>query len=79
MLLLSPLRGLLAHATLAASALVIQHRSKMVALDLSRVPDIEYSALQMLGKGDNRTTKQGATLWLNGYPCILAWLPIRSQ
>lgn len=47
-------------------ALVIQHKPKVVALDLSRVPDIEYSALQMLTEGDRRAAELGAMLWLVG-------------
>jgi len=47
-------------------ALAIQHKPKVVALDLSRVPDIEYSALQMLAEGDKRASELGATLWLVG-------------
>ena len=31
---------------------------------MSRVPDIEYSALQMLIEGEKRTTERGTTLWL---------------
>src|SRR5262249_36980882 len=33
-------------------ALVAEHRPKVLALDMSRVPDIEYSALQMLVEGE---------------------------
>ena len=33
---------------------------------MSRVPDIEYSALQMLIEGEQRATEHGATLWLAG-------------
>lgn len=47
-------------------ALVTQHKPRVLALDLSRVPDIEYSALQMLIEGDKRATELGATLWLVG-------------
>ena len=35
-------------------ALIAEHKPRVVALDLSRVPDIEYSALQMLMEGDDR-------------------------
>jgi len=53
-------------------ALAIQHKPKVVALDLSRVPDIEYSALQMLTEGDKRAAELGATLWLTGLnPSVL--------
>ncbi len=44
-------------------ALIAAHRPRVVALDLSRVPDIEYSALQMLQEGARRTD---VTVWLVG-------------
>jgi anti-anti-sigma factor len=47
-------------------ALVAQYKPRVLALDLSRVPDIEYSALQMLMERENRATEGGATLWLVG-------------
>ena len=47
-------------------ALVTQQKPKVVVLDLSRVPDVEYSALQMLTEGDKRAAQLGATLWLVG-------------
>lgn len=45
-------------------ALVAEHRPRVVALDMSRVPDIEYSALQMLVDGERRMTEDGITVWL---------------
>lgn len=48
------------------NALVEQHQPRVVALDLSRVPDLEYSALQMLVEGEKRATERGVTLWLAG-------------
>jgi len=47
-------------------ALVAQHKPQVLVLDLSRVPDIEYSALQMLMEREKRATEAGATLWLVG-------------
>ena len=44
-------------------ALIAQHRPRVVALDMSRVVDIEYSALQMLIEGEKRATEAGATVW----------------
>jgi SulP family sulfate permease len=35
-------------------------------VDMSRVPDIEYSALQMLIESDKRATERGAVVWLVG-------------
>jgi MFS superfamily sulfate permease-like transporter len=45
-------------------ALVAQHRPRVLALDMSRVPDIEYSALQMLEEGERRLTGEGVAVWL---------------
>ena len=47
-------------------ALVAQHKPRVLALDMSRVPDIEYSALQALMEGDARATGRGAIVWLVG-------------
>jgi sulfate permease, SulP family len=46
--------------------LVARHKPRVVAIDLSRVPDLEYSALQMLIEGEKRATERGATTWLVG-------------
>jgi SulP family sulfate permease len=45
-------------------ALVAKHRPSVLALDMSRVPDLEYSALKMLMEGERRMTEQGVTVWL---------------
>jgi MFS superfamily sulfate permease-like transporter len=47
-------------------ALVAKHKPRVLALDMSRVPDIEYSALQMLMEGDKRACEQGVAFWLAG-------------
>ena len=47
-------------------ALVAQHKPRVLAVDMSRVPDIEYSALQMLLESDKRATERGAVVWLVG-------------
>jgi sulfate permease, SulP family len=53
-------------------ALAAEHRPKVLALDMSRVPDIEYSALQMLLQGERRMTEEGITVWLAGLnPSVL--------
>ncbi len=44
--------------------LIEKHRPRVVALDMSRIFDIEYSALQMLVEGERRATELGATFWL---------------
>lgn len=46
--------------------LVAQYKPRVVVLDMSRVPDIEYSALQMLIEGEKNTAQNGFTLWLAG-------------
>ena len=48
------------------SALVTQYKPRVLALDMSRVPDIEYSALQMLMEREQRASERGATVWLVG-------------
>jgi MFS superfamily sulfate permease-like transporter len=48
------------------ATLLAQHKPRVVALDLSRVPDIEYSALQALMEGERRATEHGAVVWLVG-------------
>ena len=50
-------------------ALIAEHKPRVVALDFSRVPDIEYSALQMVQEAARRT---GVTFWLVGLnPSVL--------
>jgi MFS superfamily sulfate permease-like transporter len=48
------------------AALVAKHQPEVVILDMSRVTDIEYSALQMLIEGERLTRMLGATFWLAG-------------
>jgi anti-anti-sigma factor len=53
-------------------ALVAQHTPRVVVLDMSRVPDVEYSALQALMDGEKRATERGAVFWLVGLnPAVL--------
>jgi sulfate permease, SulP family len=47
-------------------ALVTQYKPRVLALDMSRVPDIEYSALQAMIEGETRATERGAVVWLVG-------------
>ena len=55
------------------NTLVMQHQPKVVVLDMSRVPDIEYSALQMIVEGGQRlSSEHRTTLWLAGLnPSVL--------
>jgi MFS superfamily sulfate permease-like transporter len=54
------------YVTEQIGALVAQHKPRVLALDMSRVPDIEYSALQVMLESDKRATERGATVWLVG-------------
>ena len=47
-------------------ALLDRYQPRVVVLDLSRVPDIEYSALQMLIEGERLIAERNITLWLAG-------------
>jgi len=47
-------------------ALVTQYQPRVVVLDMSRVPDIEYSALQMLIEGERLASERQASFWLAG-------------
>lgn len=52
--------------------LVKKHHPKVLVLDMSRVPDIEYSALKMLIDGEKRIQDHGACLWLTSLnPSVL--------
>lgn len=53
-------------------ALIARHQPRVVVIDMSRVPDIEYSALQALIEGEKRTMERGITVWLAGMnPAVL--------
>ena len=54
------------HVAEQIDALVTQYKPRVLALDMSRVPDIEYSALQALMEGEKRATERGAVVWLVG-------------
>ena len=54
------------------SALVAKHRPRVLALDMSRVSDIECSALQALIDGERRIAERSVELWLAGLnPSVL--------
>ena len=46
--------------------LVTEYKPWVVVLDLSRVPDLECSALQMLMKEEKRASEHGIVVWLVG-------------
>ncbi|MGE5946767.1 MAG: SulP family inorganic anion transporter [Betaproteobacteria bacterium] len=45
-------------------ALIAKYQPRVVAIDMSRVHDIEYSALQMMIEGERQMTAEGMTVWL---------------
>jgi MFS superfamily sulfate permease-like transporter len=47
-------------------ALIEEHRPRVLALDLSGVIDLEYTALKMLSEAEGRAREGGITLWLVG-------------
>jgi MFS superfamily sulfate permease-like transporter len=47
-------------------ALVAHYKPAVLTLDMSRVPDIEYSALQMLMESEQRSPESGMVVWLAG-------------
>jgi high affinity sulfate transporter 1 len=54
-------------------ALIEEAKPKVVALDLSAVFDLEYTALKMLIEGEKRQRERGVSLWLVGLnPEVLA-------
>ena len=53
--------------------LVAEAKPRVVALDLSRVPDLEYTALKMLTEAEKRQRYRGVMVWLVGLnPEVLA-------
>jgi len=45
-------------------ALVAKYKPRVLALDMSRTPDLEYSALQTLIEHEQRATESGTVVWL---------------
>jgi high affinity sulfate transporter 1 len=52
------------HVATQIRALIEQHQPRVVALDMSRVPDLEYTALQTLLDVDRRIAAQHLEWWL---------------
>jgi sulfate permease, SulP family len=48
------------------AALITKYQPRVLALDMSRVPDLEYSALQAMIEGEKRLTERGIVVWLVG-------------
>jgi MFS superfamily sulfate permease-like transporter len=54
------------------SALVAKYQPRVLALDMSRTPDLEYSALQTLIEHEQRVTQNGTLVWIVGLnPAVL--------
>jgi len=54
------------------SALVEKYQPRVLTLDMSRTPDLEYSALQTLIEYDERATQNGTLVWIAGLnPAVL--------
>jgi MFS superfamily sulfate permease-like transporter len=49
-----------------ALALEAQYQPRVIAWDMSAVPDLEYSALQALMDGEKRLSELGVALWMTG-------------
>jgi MFS superfamily sulfate permease-like transporter len=55
--------------------LVAQYKPRVLMLDLSRVFDIEYSALLVMMEGERRFAEAGVTVWLAGLnPDVLNYI-----
>ena len=52
------------HVATQMRELTQKYQPRIILLDMSRVPDMEYSALQMLIEGEQRLRQQGFELWL---------------
>ncbi len=51
------------HAFDRMRELINQHSARVIILDLDAVPDIEYTALEMLDQGEKRLRDHGIDLW----------------
>ncbi|WP_252411033.1 SulP family inorganic anion transporter [Aeromonas hydrophila] len=54
------------HVAAGMRELIARHQPRVVVLDMSRVQDVEYSALMMLMEGEQLARSKGVTLWLAG-------------
>jgi sulfate permease, SulP family len=46
--------------------LITEHKPRVVVLDCSAIPDLEYTALKMLNEAEKRMQQSGISLWLAG-------------
>jgi len=54
------------HVAAQIRQLTETHQPEVVVLDMSRVQDVEYSALMMLMEGERQVRDKGVALWLAG-------------
>lgn len=54
------------HVAARMRELIATHQPEVVVLDMSRVLDVEYSALMVLMEGERQASAKGVTLWLAG-------------
>lgn len=54
------------HVAARLRQLIESHQPEVVVLDMSRVLDVEYSALMMLMEGEQQVRARGVELWLAG-------------
>ena len=54
------------HIGLKMRRLIEEHKAKVVIIDFSGVPDLEYTALRMLTEAEKRQREAGVSLWLVG-------------
>ncbi len=54
------------------AALVNQYQPRVLVIDMSRVPDLEFTALEALRESEKRAADRGAVLWVVGLnPAVL--------
>ena len=54
------------------AALVNQYQPRVLVIDMSRVPDLEFTALEVLRESEKRAADRGAMLWVVGLnPAVL--------
>ena len=54
------------HVAEQIGSLIARYNPRVLVLDMSRVQDMEYSALEALMEGEARATGRGVTVWLVG-------------
>lgn len=68
-----------AHIGQKIKPLVDEMKPEVIVLDLSGVPDLEYTALRMLTEAEKRYREQGLSLWLVGLNPHVLTMVLRSS